>query len=46
MALNLTIGLAGGEGLGAIVVFTGLSHPMLMRPAIYGEPTLTAQAFY
>lgn len=46
MALNLTIGLDGGEGLGTIVVFTGLSHPMLMHPAIYGEPALTAQAFY
>ncbi len=29
-----------------ILVFTGLSHSLVVHPTIHGEPLLTAQAFY
>jgi len=29
-----------------IVVFSGLSHPILVHPVLHDEPVLTAQAFY
>lgn len=29
-----------------VMVFSGLSHPMLVHPILHGEPVLTAQAFY
>lgn len=29
-----------------VLVFTGLSHSLVVRPTIHGEPLLTAQAFY
>jgi hypothetical protein len=35
-----------GEGLAKVVLFTGLSHSVLMHPIVHGEPALTAQAFY
>ena len=38
--------LTDGEGLMSMVIFSGLSHPMIMHPAVLGEPALTAQAFY
>jgi len=46
MALGLTLQLANSEGLVKVMVFTGLSHPMVVHPVVYGEPVLTAQAFY
>jgi hypothetical protein len=46
MASNVMLQLADGEGLMSVVIFSGLLHPMIMHPAIYGEPALTAQAFY
>ncbi len=46
MAINAMLQLADGEGLMSVVIFSGLSHSMIMRPAVYGDPTLTAQAFY
>ena len=46
MALNLLMQLARSEGLNRIVVFTGLSHPIVIHPTVHGEPLLTAQAFY
>lgn len=46
MALNVNLQLANSEGLMKVLHFTGLSHPVLVRPTIYGEPLLTAQAFY
>lgn len=46
MALNLLMQLARSEGLKRIVVFTGLSHPIVIHPTVHGEPLLTAQAFY
>ncbi|MDM0071634.1 hypothetical protein [Variovorax sp. J31P207] len=46
MATNATMQLADGEGLMSVVIFSGLSHSMIMHPAIHGEPALTAQAFY
>lgn len=29
-----------------VLLFSGLSHPMLVHPIVHGEPVLTAQAFY
>ncbi|WP_288455602.1 methylamine utilization protein MauJ [uncultured Acinetobacter sp.] len=46
MALNYTIQIEGGKGLNKAVLFTGLSHPMIIHPMIYGEPVLTLQPFY
>lgn len=46
MALNVILQLANGEGLMKILVFTGLSHSLVVHPTIHGEPLLTAQAFY
>jgi hypothetical protein len=46
MAVNVTLQLADGEGLMSVVIFSGLSHPMIMHPALHDEPALTAQAFY
>lgn len=46
MASNVMLQLADGEGLMSVVIFSGLSHPMVMHPALLGEPALTLQAFY
>lgn len=46
MALNVTLQLANSEGLMKVLVFTGLSHSLVVHPTIHGEPLLTAQAFY
>lgn len=46
MATNVVLQLADGEGLFSVVVFSGLSHPMIMHPSVLGEPALTRQAFY
>lgn len=46
MALNLTLQLANSEGLMKVILFTGLSHSVLVHPIVHGEPVLTAQPFY
>jgi hypothetical protein len=46
MALVSTLQLSNSEGLMKVVVFTGLSHPVIIYPHVHGEPALTAQAFY
>jgi len=46
MALNVTLQLANSEGLMKVLVFSGLSHSIVVHPTIHGEPLLTAQAFY
>lgn len=46
MARTVTLQLANSEGLMKVLVFTGLSHPLVVHPTIHGEPLLTAQAFY
>lgn len=46
MAITVTLQLANSEGLMKVLVFTGLSHPLVVHPTIHGEPLLTAQAFY
>lgn len=46
MALNVTLQLANSEGLMKVLIFTGLSHSLVVHPTIHGEPLLTAQAFY
>lgn len=45
-AITHYLQLANSEGLEKVVIFTGLSQPMLVHPFVYGEPVLTAQAFY
>lgn len=46
MALKILLQLANSEGLMKMVVFTGLSHAVVVHPIMHGEPVLTAQAFY
>jgi hypothetical protein len=46
MATTVMLHLGGGSHFRSVVRFTGLSHEMLLHPAITGEPVLTAQAFY
>lgn len=46
MALSLKLQLANSEGLMKVLIFTGLSHPIVVHPTVHGEPILTAQAFY
>lgn len=46
MALNVNVQLSSSEGLLEIVVFKGLSHDVVVRPTIHGEPLLTVQPFY
>ncbi len=46
MALNVILQLANSEGLMKVLVFSGLTHPVVVHPTIHGGPLLTAQAFY
>ncbi|MCY1411576.1 hypothetical protein D3C76_386090 [compost metagenome] len=46
MALVSILQLSNSEGLMKVVIFTGLSHPVIIYPHVHGEPALTAQAFY
>jgi len=46
ITLNAILQLADSEGLGRIVLFTGLEYPALVRPTVHGEPLLTAQSIY
>jgi hypothetical protein len=46
MATTQFLQLDGGKGLMQVLLFSGLSHPMLVHPIVHGEPVLTAQAFY
>ncbi|WP_137132284.1 hypothetical protein [Rhizobium sp. FY34] len=46
MATTVILHLSGGNNFRKIVRFTGLSHDMLLHPAVTSEPVLTAQAFY
>lgn len=43
---NAILQLSGGEGLGRIVLFSGLGYTVLVRPTVHGEPLLTAQGIY
>lgn len=46
MATSTLLQLENGVGLQKVVVFSGLSFPMILHPMVHGEPVLTAQAFY
>lgn len=46
MATSTVLQLENGVGLQKVVVFSGLSFPMILHPMVHGEPVLTAQAFY
>lgn len=43
---NAFLQLSDSEGLGRIVLFSGLEYTVLVRPTVYGEPLLTAQGIY
>lgn len=46
MAIHTIFQLAGDKGLMKVIVFDGLSHPLVIHPIVHGEPLLTASAFY
>jgi hypothetical protein len=46
MAHHALLQLSGGKGLGRLVYFQGLKYPILVKPAVYGEPLLSAQGIY
>lgn len=46
MATTYFMQLDGGKGLMKVLLFSGLSHQILVHPMVHGEPVLTAQAFY
>lgn len=46
MALTFDSTLTNAKGIGKIILFKGLSHPMVLTPSILGEPVFTAQPFY
>lgn len=46
MALSFDSTLTNAKGVSKIILFKGLSHPMVLTPTILGEPVFTAQPFY
>lgn len=46
MAHHALLQLSGGKGLGRLILFQGLKYPILVKPAIYGSPLLSAQGIY
>ena len=46
MALSFDSTLTNAKGISKVILFKGLSHPMLLTPTILGEPVFTAQPFY
>ncbi|PZU96011.1 MAG: hypothetical protein DCE90_11325 [Pseudanabaena sp.] len=46
MALSFDSTLTNAKGISKIILFKGLSHPMVFTPTILGEPVFTAQPFY
>ncbi|WP_141100916.1 methylamine utilization protein MauJ [Roseateles aquatilis] len=46
MTHNSILQISDSEGLGRFVLFDGLSHQLLLKPGIYGNPVLTTQAIY
>jgi hypothetical protein len=46
MARIIITQMANSTGIARCILFTGLSHSVLMHPFVHGEPVLTAQAFY
>ncbi|NWO11958.1 hypothetical protein HLV40_16385 [Chromohalobacter salexigens] len=46
MALSFDSTLTNAKGVSKVILFKGLSHPMVLTPTILGEPVFTAQPFY
>ncbi|HTW78850.1 MAG TPA: hypothetical protein VME23_04800 [Terracidiphilus sp.] len=46
MAHHALLQLSGGKGLGRLIYFQGLKYPILVKPAVYGNPLLSAQGLY
>ena len=46
MATKLKFQLSNSVGINRIIVFEGLAEPVLVAPALHGEPLLTAQALH
>lgn len=46
MAFNFDFPLTNSKGLQKIILFKGLSFPIIIVPSLLGEPILTVQPFY
>jgi hypothetical protein len=46
MAHHAFLQLSGSKGLGRLIRFKGLKYVVLVKPTVYGNPVLTAQAIY
>ena len=46
MAHNALLQLSGSEGIGRLILFEGLTYAVLVKPTVYGNPVLAAQAIY
>jgi len=46
MALSFDSTLTNAKGISKVILFKGLSHPIVLTPCIIGEPVFTAQPFY
>ena len=46
MAHNALLQLSGSKGIGRLILFEGLKYAVLVKPTVYGNPVLTAQAIY
>lgn len=46
MAISFDSTLTNAVGTSKVILFKGLSHPVVLTPSILGEPVLTAQPFY
>src|ERR1035441_9587753 len=46
MAHNAFIQLSGSKGIRRLIRFRGLKYPVLVKPIVYGNPVLSAQALY
>jgi len=46
VALSLLMPLTNSRGLGKVIFFSGLKFPVVITPALIGEPIVTSQPFY
>jgi hypothetical protein len=46
MAHHALLQLSGSKGIGRFVLFNGLKYTVLVKPTVYGNPVLSAQAIY
>ena len=46
MATSFDSTVTNAVGISKVILFKGLSHPVVLTPSILGEPVFTAQPFY